>query len=495
MSASNTLRTKSSHPDATQESKQSKQLEISWLALETGHPYSAYASRLDNSIETLLEGKTADIVVVDGPQSVVNDAMKILRGHPDYAERLIFLGRPSDEHAEALADGNAPTDISIIMEKWEEWNTQRKNTPPIDSSSDPLLTIDRWLSLRPNTWIKPIRNPVQRHLYSYPLVNALLNKSDIDGLTLLEDKWRKGHYERGFLTDRIRTCRECNSGHLNYVDLCSQCRSLQIERQPCLHCFVCGHVNRQDKFRSDEGLSCPNCLTQLRHIGTDYDRPVENYQCRSCHSLFIDAAVEARCLSCGHRHETDELRVREIRPFRLSQVGRLQGNQTSSKRREKEEQDTGDSRLITREKFIDLVNWQLSIYAASQHSPAYATLCPALIAVRLVPDTNQEADWNAAEKMERWMHAIVQALTTSERAQRERQDLIWILRPHCRSHDIQTFHHYLQRHLQIIFKQEESPLSVDVQGRILSQTDNSNEDAELIQAHLLSELHKSNYKH
>nr|WP_309294963.1 hypothetical protein [Aeromonas caviae] len=27
-------------------------------------------------------------------------------------------------------------------------------------------------------------------------------------------------------------------------------------------------------------LLCPNCFSRLRHIGSDYDRPLENYRCR-----------------------------------------------------------------------------------------------------------------------------------------------------------------------------------------------------------------------
>ena len=496
MVASRTHQPDSDQLEATRTPKnQEKLLEISWLALETGHPPAAYASRINSSAEELLKGNTADLVIVDGSDAAVVDTMETLRRHPNYAERLIFLGRASNEHAEALADGYAPTEIAPIIEQWTAWNSQRKKLPPRNSSSDPLWPVDRWLFLRPETWIKPLRSPTQRHLYSYPIVNALLNKPDLDGLTLLEKRWRQGHYERGALTDRIRSCRECNSAHLNYIDLCSQCRSIEIARQPSLHCFICGHVDRQEKFRNKEGLNCPNCLTTLRHIGTDYDRPAENYQCQACHGLFIDAAVEARCLHCGHRHETDELRIREIRPFRLSEARRLQWHNASATDTEAKEQNTGDARILSRDKFADLVNWQLSVFAASKDSPAYKTLCPALLAVKLIPRFETEDHLDLIEKMDRWMHALVQVLTIGERAQREHHDLLWILRPHCRNNDIQTFHHYLQRHLQTEFDQEKDSPSLLVNGCLLNQTIPSNQDAELIQARLLSELQENSIEH
>lgn len=486
---SRTLKPASNHPEETQSSKNpAKPLEISWVALETGHPPAAYTNRINSSAEELLQEKTADVVIVDGSEAAVTDAMNALRRHPNYAERLIFLGRPSNEHAEALADGQAPREIGAIVKQWTTWDLIQRQLPPRNSSSDPLWPVDRWLLLRPETWITPLRDPTQRYLYSYPILNALLNKTDLDALTLLEKKWRQGHYERGALTDRIRSCRECNSSHLNYIDLCSQCRSLKIARQPSLHCFICGHVDRQEKFRKSEGISCPNCLTTLRHIGTDYDRPTENYQCQSCHNLFIDAAVEARCLHCGHRHETDELRVREIRPFRLSETRKLEWHNSRLANPRKEDEDTGDTRLLTREKFTDLVNWQLSVFASSKHSQAYKTLCPALLAVKLISTFEQEDRLYEMEKMDLWMHSLVQVLTKGERAQREHHNLIWILRPHCRSNDVQTFHHYLERHLQTEFSQEKRPFSLQVRGCLLDETINSNQDAELIQASLLREL-------
>lgn len=472
---------------ATQSRHQIAEIKISWLALEEGSFSAENGYNHVTGLDNLLDGETADVVIVDGPQDEAAQTLETLRRNQSYANRLIILGRPGNPLAQALADGIAPSQATQIEKQWRDWHERLERLEANNKKENEWGPVDKWLLLRPDAWIEPVRNPAHRSLYTYPLLDALLNDEVSDGLTLLEKKWNAGDYERGPLVDRIRSCRECNSSHINYVDVCSQCGSLEIARQPCLHCFICGHVDRQQHFSNGDGLRCPNCLTRLRHIGTDYDRPIENYQCHSCHSLFIDASVEARCLSCGHRHETDELRVREIRPFRLSEEGRLKrlngqnpAGSIDTHRR--------DSRLVTKDQFIDLVNWQLSVHALTQQTAAQISLSPALVAVRLEPETQPDQEDVSRDQLDRWMTSLVEALATSERAVRERDDLIWILRPHCRSHDIETFHDYLVNHLRSEHPHDQNPLRVQTKGYLLDKNVSPKDDAELLQARLLSDI-------
>lgn len=481
---------------ATQTRHQTTEIKISWVALEEGASSAENDYHHVTGIDNLLDGETADVVIVDGPQDATAQALAILRRNQSYANRLILLGRPGNQQAQALADGMAPSQAFQIEKQWHDWNARLERLAGNNQEKDALWPVDQWLLLRPDAWIEPVKNPAHRSLYTYPLLDALLNETVSDGLSLLENKWNRGDYERGSLVDRIRSCRECNSSHINYVDVCSQCRSLEIARQPCLHCFICGHVDRQQHFSKGDGLRCPNCLTKLRHIGTDYDRPLENYQCHSCHNLFIDASVEARCLSCGHRHETDELRVREIRPFRLSEAGRIQRLNGHSQAQSSQTTHHRDPRLLTKEQFVDLVNWQLSVHALSQQAAAHTTLSPALVAVQLEPETQSDAQPDAQsenaniarDQLDRWMISLVEALASSERAVRERDNLIWILRPHCRSHDIETFHDYLVDHLRSEHAHDQHPLRLQTKGYLLNQNINPKDDAELLQARLLSDI-------
>jgi GGDEF domain-containing protein/DNA-directed RNA polymerase subunit RPC12/RpoP len=107
------------------------------------------------------------------------------------------------------------------------------------------------------------------------------------------------------------------------VDACPHSRSIDIVQKPFLHCFTCGHVAQEESFLASGALVCPNCLSRLRHIGTDYDRPLENYVCNECGQSFVEAMVIARCLSCGAENDPESLVPRQVYSYRLGERGAL----------------------------------------------------------------------------------------------------------------------------------------------------------------------------
>ncbi|MBB6523674.1 hypothetical protein [Pseudoteredinibacter isoporae] len=165
--------------------------------------------------------------------------------------------------------------------------------------------------------------------YQYPLLSCLGIEDQQKTLAL----WRQSDVivERE-LVDRVRQCPRCDSEHLNYVDICPRCKSIDINSSVSLHCFTCGHVGEQGEFQLDTALRCPTCLTQLRHIGVDYDRPLERFHCASCDHRFIEGQVVASCHN-GHRHKPDELKERRLYRYglgpaadQIASVGRIFDN-------------------------------------------------------------------------------------------------------------------------------------------------------------------------
>lgn len=145
-----------------------------------------------------------------------------------------------------------------------------------------------------------------RQGYSYPLLDCLLGSESAGSLPQLVSE-RLLQSEQ--LVDRVRLCNRCHSAHLNFVDVCPECAHIALEAKPAVHCFTCGHVDDQDAFMQQGALRCPKCVTTLRHIGVDYDRPLEKYLCLSCHARFMEAAVLARCHECGQASKPDDLVV------------------------------------------------------------------------------------------------------------------------------------------------------------------------------------------
>jgi GGDEF domain-containing protein len=80
-------------------------------------------------------------------------------------------------------------------------------------------------------------------------------------------------------------------------------------------------VAPQENFLTDSGLQCPFCHTKLRHIGSDYDRPLENYECRDCSHTFNEPKIACDCLLCTKRSAPEELVPQSYREYSLSDKG------------------------------------------------------------------------------------------------------------------------------------------------------------------------------
>lgn len=177
-----------------------------------------------------------------------------------------------------------------------------------------------FLYLRDQAVLTPELDRTHPSLYRYPLAEAIGGGDQVG--SWLAGLVRRGLLEAETLVDRTRHCPSCNSAHLQFVDVCPQCSSIQINKQRSLHCFGCGHVATESDFEDDGGLLCPKCHARLRHIGVDYDRPLAQHACASCHHVFIEPKIVARCIDCRTQHEPDRLDVHSVATLRLSSRGR-----------------------------------------------------------------------------------------------------------------------------------------------------------------------------
>ena len=178
-----------------------------------------------------------------------------------------------------------------------------------------------FLYLRDNAELQPLCDRHSPLLYRYPMVDALARDGE-DAAGCLATLTRRRLLEPALLVDRTRHCRSCASAHLHFLDVCPHCSSIHIGKAASLHCFSCGQVGPERDFHDNGALVCPKCSASLRHIGVDYDRPLTQYACGSCHHVFMETSVIARCLDCGTAAEPDALDMREIATLRLAPQGR-----------------------------------------------------------------------------------------------------------------------------------------------------------------------------
>jgi GGDEF domain-containing protein len=216
----------------------------------------------------------------------------------------------SSEYSSVLSDGlYEPTSIQEALDD----HHYRYELINIKNDVDPVVG---WLGLDKSRRLLPYKDVNQSSIYSYPLISAIypdLNSTD----RYLMARVKEDILTQGSLLDRIRICGSCAGGHLNYVEICPSCQSIDLTEQQSLHCFTCGHVAEQNKFKRKSKLECSNCLTQLRHIGVDYDRPLESLSCNSCAHQFVESDTLTVCFSCGNKAGASDLPVRQLFEFKL----------------------------------------------------------------------------------------------------------------------------------------------------------------------------------
>jgi len=298
-------------------------------------------------------------------------------------------------------------------------STFNRGVPP--STLEELVLA--WLWTRPQAELAPLRSTGQSQIYEYPLLTAFADQERVNEPLWLRLMEEQGLLVPGSLLDRIRLCNQCNSGHLNYVDVCPVCTALDISKQPALHCFTCGHVAAQEQFLKDGMLLCPNCLSKLRHIGSDYDRPLESQSCHACRTSFVDANVQAKCLDCGHAQQPDELRIRQLYSYVLTEKGRMRCRQGL------DDTHVGDYfqrlGLVSEDGFSQLLEWQL------QQSQRYSKTPPCSVLGLHLEGLEHLLDSPAGQAtLDSLIERIEQTIRETDRCSRTRENLLWFLLPH-----------------------------------------------------------------
>lgn len=439
----------------------------------SNHPAMAHFQ----SLPQLLAEPPFDLLVLTASAEQNADWVQQLRRHPAYALCLIYCATDHPLTA-ALADGPVPAQPTQALQQWRErlavFNRGR-------APEGPQAQLLAYLWLRAPGSLKALRTPQSPALYHYPLIDAL-GDNQLNGHAMVQNLTQRNLLDTTALVDRIRLCRSCGSGHLNYVDVCVECSALDIVREPSLHCFTCGHVGAQADYLKDGVLLCPNCLTRLRHIGTDYDRPLENYSCKACSAFFVDADVQARCLGCGQAHAPDDLLVRNVHDYQLSEAGLLAARQGL-------EQDFdpyfGGLSLVGVNTFRTLLDWQLELIAR-HGAPTFALLgvrfknLGAALA-RLGPQRGHAL-------LDALIERIQVAIRDTDRCTRTTEEHLWLLLMYTDDIGLQRVTERLNRISELFVGQDLQDIVLTTSSCVAPTQLVEKEDAELLMARLAGAL-------
>lgn len=388
----------------------------------THHLLEDIADRYDTV--QAMEHTPYDVVVLDLPQNQEAQALCDLRRRPAYSHALIYGVRANNGLCQALGDGPLPEthdQFSLEVRTWQERFDDIRQALPNASLEFQVLS---WLWTGPERKLYSHASPSSPLLYTYPVLD-ILAQDNADPYWTLDFMAQQGWLQAQALVDRIRRCTKCGSGHLNYIDVCPDCKSLAIERRPSLHCFVCGHVGAQETFLKDGAMFCPNCFTRLRHIGSDYDRPMENYTCRSCDAFFVDADIQVRCLDCSTSQRPDELRVQPVNTYVLTDAGRMRCRRGVGDTLDLDAQFDFQG-LMHMEMFRHALNWLLDIERRYQR-PTFSLIGLRMVNLRQTLAAMGERQGYAL--LDALIARLVEIIRETDRCARSSEDTLWLLMP------------------------------------------------------------------
>lgn len=447
-------------------------------------PFTGIEVERHLDLATLSDGATYDVVLLDLPGARAGEALRSLRMDRRYRFSLIYCCQDQDNWCAALGDGAPPPDLGALAPLWRLW---RERFGVFNHGAAPERFEARvlaWLWLRPHGAVRAVRDASVAQHYRYPLLEALEDDETPNAFAWLQLMTQQGWLEEAELLDRVRLCVSCGSGRLNYVDVCPECQALEIARQPSLHCFTCGHVGPQEHFLKDGLLLCPNCLSRLRHIGSDYDRPLENYRCRGCQAFFVDAEVEARCLDCGHAHAPDKLRVREVRNYRLAEAGRLRCRQGYTANAVDTDR-FGQLNLLSHKSFHDLLNWQLQLVRRYKQ-PAFSLL--GLRFVNLAATIGELGELRGHALVDSLVERLQEAVRDTDRCSRVSEEILWVMMPHTDAAGLAVVHQRLAQGAERLASEQIGRLQLRQVGFTAPADLLEQEDAALLLARLNGEL-------
>lgn len=173
--------------------------------------------------------------------------------------------------------------------------------------------------------IKPILNHKSLTGYCYPFIEAYFrNTKDafVISRNMLNEAFYEGWIRRNYI-DTSHLCSKCNSGFLNYREVCPKCNDHNLTAENIIHHFRCAYVGVERDFVYNNKLICPKCSSELKNIGVDYDKPGNIFTCKNkkCNNEFQDAPIGVFCVDCSTKQNPSDLIVRKIYEYEITTLG------------------------------------------------------------------------------------------------------------------------------------------------------------------------------
>ncbi|ASQ46054.1 TackOD1 domain-containing metal-binding protein [Legionella clemsonensis] len=284
------------------------------------------------------------------------ELLAILRQRKPYRFTPIFYLGQLEEDDAGIFDGQLGKDSPGIALAIHE----RLSLIPLTGLlEDQELFLLSYLFTRSNLVIHGYLTPHSAKGIYFPLLQVLFGESNsFDEWSFLQNLVSRDLLSQEKLVDEIQTCPSCHSGLLNYKNACPNCHSINIQVQQFIHCFSCGNIEPSSEFLRQERLICPRCNAKLRHIGMDYDKPLEDKLCNQCGFYFLDAEIIIICINCSKNTRPENLVSRRLYTYKLTKHGEFLARGIEKKLQTR---FSNFFEFIEFDIFFAIIKWQLKL--------------------------------------------------------------------------------------------------------------------------------------
>jgi Thaumarchaeal output domain 1 len=296
-----------------------------------GHTFFSLYPNSGKKIEELLDYSV--ILIHAAHSAYASFTIQRLRAFNDsrmYLKPIFFLqpSMDSGHYINTIIDGSIfnLNQLDAILPRVEDILIKNQSIKHFEPNAYESVLVMKLLSFaftRGRKNIEPIPYIFSGINYAYPGLSSNFENFEEHKVFEILNLAEKEGLIKGEFYDKSHYCNHCNHGALNYRSVCPKCSSSNSETQDIIHHFPCGNVGPMSDYnnRIDDGLTCPKCNKNLRHIGVDYDKPSVLHYCKKCTHRFQDFDVKAKCLNCEFDNTLDALIEKEVKSYSITNKG------------------------------------------------------------------------------------------------------------------------------------------------------------------------------
>ncbi|WP_419419657.1 hypothetical protein ACNVED_14320 [Legionella sp. D16C41] len=260
-------------------------------------------------------------VIIDLSLDWQNILKELRRQNYYHLTPIFYLGEFTAQPELILFDGPFNTNFLVVAAEINENMRSLHYNENYQAINHHEWRILSYLFTRPKNSLIPLLNYQLTDAFHYPVIDLFEQEEKIDIWEHLQGMATRSLLKQGKIINEVQSCLHCHAGLLNFTSNCPNCHSVDIREQQFIHCFTCGNIGPISEFMLRGQLRCSRCHVKLRHIGIDYDKPLEDKLCLNCTQSFFEYEVNVTCLVCKKQTLPQDLLTRKLYEYHLDRYG------------------------------------------------------------------------------------------------------------------------------------------------------------------------------